>query len=364
MRIGIDARFAGPQGTGLGKYTEKLIENLQRIDKNNHYILFLRKSNWNYIKLTEKNFDKSLADVKWYSLEEQYRLPKIFSEKNLDLLHIPHFNVPIFYKGKFVVTIHDLIHHHFNETSATTKSILAFRLKRFGYHLIINNAIKKSSRILVPSNFVKGEIIKYFHIDSKKIVVTYEAAEEEYFKHQIPTTSNQNPILLYVGNVYPHKNIEKLLDALNLIKSNVKLMIVCPRNVFEQRIQEAIKKRSLEKRVELVGYLPTSKLKTIFQKARAYIFPSLSEGFGIPGLNAMAASLPVIAANIPTLREIYGNAALYFDPHDPKDIATKINKIILDSQTRSLLVRNGKTQVKKYSWQKMATETLNVYESF
>lgn len=364
MKIGIDARFAGPQGTGLGKYTEKLIENLQKIDKKNRFILFLRKSNWDYLKLTEKNFEKSLADVKWYSLEEQYKLPKIFSEKNLDLLHIPHFNAPIFYKGKFIVTIHDLIHHHFNESSSTTKNMLAFRLKRFGYHLIINNAIKKCSRILVPSKFVKDEIIKYFHVDSEKIAVTYEAAEEEYFDvNRFSAPRTQKPYLLYVGNVYPHKNIEKLLDALKLIKSELKLSIVCPRNVFEKRIQETITTRSLEKRVEFMGYLPTSKLKTIFQKASAYVFPSLSEGFGIPGLNAMAASLPVIAANIPTLKEIYGDAALYFDPRDPKDIAEKIHKILSDPQTRSFLIQKGNEQVKKYSWQKMATETLNVYES-
>ena len=129
LRIGIDARFVGPEGTGLGKYTEQLIENLSQIDHRNHYFIFLKKSNWDYLKLG-KNFKKTLADVPWYSIEEQFKMPKIFASQKLDLLHVPHFNVPILYRGRFVATIHDLIHHHFSEYAATTQNPIVFKIKR------------------------------------------------------------------------------------------------------------------------------------------------------------------------------------------------------------------------------------------
>lgn len=365
MRIGIDARFVGPQGTGLGKYTEKLILNLVKIDQVNNYSIFLNKSNWDLPKLP-KNFTKIIANVPWYSLVEQMKMPKIFRSENLDLLHIPHFNVPIFYKGKFIVTIHDLIHHKFSEFAATTKNPLVFKLKRFAYKKVINHAIAGSIKILTPSNFVKEEIIKNFKIDQDKIVVIYEAAEEEYFTKTNYQLSSTNYQLIYVGNAYPHKNLERLLDAVKILTTHyalptTHLIIVCPRSVFSQRLRNEIKNRGLEEKVDLKGYLKPQELVKLFQKATAYVFPSLSEGFGIPGTNAMAAGLPVVASNIQSLKEVYGGAALYFDPKDPKDIAEKIRQVLTDTKLRSDLIKKGKAQVKKYSWQKMAKYTLGVY---
>ncbi len=358
MKIGIDARFVGPQGTGLGKYTEKLILNLAKIDSLNQYVIFLKKDNWDYLILP-KNFKKALADVPWYSLAEQLKMPGIFRSQNLDLLHVPHFNVPIFYRGKFVVTIHDLIHHQFSETSATTKNSTTFTLKRIAYKKVINHAIYKSQKIITPSVFVKGEILKNFNINPSKIVVTYEAAEEEYFKSQSPKKEN---FILYVGNAYPHKNLNKLLDAMQNVK-DAKLILVCPRDVFSSRLNSEITKRNLQKSVELKGYLQPKELSNLFQKAQAYVFPSLSEGFGIPGLNAMASGIPLIASDIPVLREVYGDGAIYFDPKDPKDIAEKISHVLSDDKIKPELIKKGKTQAQKYSWQKMAKETLAIYEN-
>lgn len=376
MKIGIDARFVGPQGTGLGKYSEKLIENLAKIDSANNYVIFLRSNNWDFLTLP-KNFTKVLADVLWYGVEEQIKLPKIFQSQKLDLLHVPHFNVPIFYRGKFIVTIHDLIHHQFKETSATTKNRLVFSLKRLSYKLIINSAVKRSQKIITPSNFVKTQMVKSFRVDPQKIIVTYEAPEEEYQKNiQHSTINNQRllkkfsikiPFLIYVGNAYPHKNLDSLLQALKILIFNsqfstLNLVIACSRDVFYQRLKVKIEKLNLEKNVILSGYIPSKDLAKIFTQAEAYVFPTLSEGFGIPALNAMSAGLAVAAADIPTLREIYGDAALYFDPQNPQDIAEKLNLILSDPKTRSDLVKRGLGQAKKYSWQKMAEETLEVYK--
>lgn len=377
MKIGIDARFVGPQGTGLGKYSEKLILNLAKIDKKNQYVIFLQKNNWNFLKVPE-NFTKTLANISWYSLEEQLKMPRIFEKENLDILHVPHFNVPILYNRKFIITIHDLIHHEFKKDAATTRNPIIFKLKRFAYQKVIEKAIKKSQKIIVPSNFVKGQIIKKFNVVPIKLVVTYEAAEEEYSQQSTvnikPSTllekfSIRKPFIIYVGNAYPHKNLENLLEAMKLLTDNhppvnTHLMIVCARDVFAHRLDEKIKKLNLSNHVTLTGYIEATNLSQIFKSAQAYVFPSLSEGFGIPGLNAMAANLPLIASNIPTLKEIYGEAALYFDPKDPKDIAEKISKVLMDSKIKSDLIKKGSEQVKKYSWLQMAQETLKIYETF
>ena len=395
MKIGIDARFVGPWGTGIGKYTEKLILNLARIDTKNKYCIFLRRENWDYLALTRhRNFIKVSADIPWYSLKEQFQLPKIFQSQNLDLLHVSHFNVPIFYKGKFVVTIHDLIHHKFSESTATTKNPIVFSFKRFAYQKVIENAVKKSQKIITPSNFVKEDIVRAFSVNHGKIVVTYEAAEEEYSQSQNKNKPGLEKLqtgfegkwnqqfLIYVGNAYPHKNLTRLLDAMKILvhssqltvdsrknpvnreptTDNLKLIIVCPRDIFSARLQSDVKEHGLEERVEIKGYLKPAQLAKLFHQAAAYVFPSLSEGFGIPGLNAMASGLPVVCSNIQTLKEIYSDAALYFDPNDPKNIADKIHQVLQDEKTRFDLAKKGSLQVKKYSWLKMAEETLKIYE--
>jgi glycosyltransferase involved in cell wall biosynthesis len=378
MRVGIDARFIGPQGTGLGKYTEKLIQNLAAIDKDNQYVIFLKKDNWDYLELP-KNFKKILADVGWYTIKEQIKLPAIYKKQNLDLLHVPHFNVPLFYRGKFVVTIHDLIHHQFSETSATTRNPFIFKGKRLAYRQVINHAILKSKKIITPSKFVKSQIIQQYKVPEDKVTVTYEAAEEEYarisnYEFQISNLLKKyqikQPFLIYVGNAYPHKNLDNLLEGFKLLLSHhptippsLRLVIVCSRDVFAKRLEEKIKSLGLSEKVILTGYISSSELPAIFKSAEAYVFPTLSEGFGIPGLNAMASGLPVICSQIPVLEEIYGSSALYFDPRDPADIAKKINKYLSTKNHHAKLVQTGLKKSGEYSWKNMAKQTLNIYEA-
>lgn len=370
MKVGIDARFVGPQGTGLGKYTEKLIQNLAVIDKENQYVIFLKKDNWDYLALP-KNFKKAIADVPWYSLAEQLKMPSIFNKEKLDVLHVPHFNVPVFYKGRFVVTIHDLIHHQFSETSATTRNPLIFKGKRFAYRQVINHAISKSAGIITPSKFVKSQVQEQYKVPGSKIDVTYEAAEEEYSTPRHSERSEESilkkykikkPFLIYVGNAYPHKNLDNLLEAVKSIDEKLNLIIVCSRDVFAKRLQSKIDELNLSNRVVLTGYIGSEELHVIFKNAEAYVFPTFSEGFGIPGLNAMASGLTVVCSDIPVLKEIYKDAALYFDPKKPKDIAEKIKQAI-DKKSSTKLVKAGDALVKKYSWLEMAKQTLGVYES-
>lgn len=244
---------------------------------------------------------------------------------------------------------------------SATRNPVVFKLKRAAYKFTINRAVNKSQKIIVPSNYVKEEITKTFKTSKDKIIVTNEAAEEEYFSHEL-ATAKRKPFILYVGNTYPHKNILRLIDSLTYLK-HLNLVLVCPRDVFWLRLEKHIKQKGLEARVSINGFLETSKLKHLFAQAEVYAFPSLSEGFGIPGLNAMAAGLPLAVSNIPVFREIYADAALYFNPRSTKDIATKINSIVMDKNVQKKLLEKEKTQVAKYSWQKMAKQTLSIYEA-
>jgi hypothetical protein len=173
LKILIDARLFGPSHTGNGRYTKELIKNLARIDSSNNYILLLRKEIINKINLP-CNFTKVLADFRHYSFEEQFKLPFLISKYKPDVVHFPHFNVPLFYFGKFVVTIHDLIMHKSTGGEATTRPFPIYQIWRLGYYLSFIKAVFGSIKIIVPSCTVKDEIVDYYHIDPKKIEVTYE----------------------------------------------------------------------------------------------------------------------------------------------------------------------------------------------
>ena len=175
MRIGIDARFYGASGgKGIGRYTEQLITNLEKIDLENEYFIFLRQENFDLYQPRNKRFHKVLADYKWYSFKEQIYFPFKLYKYHLDLVHFLHFNTPLLYFRRFVVTIHDLIHQKSSRESSTL-SWLSFYFKKLAYSVVIKSAIKKSKRIITVSNFSKQEIIKYYRINPDKIFVTYES---------------------------------------------------------------------------------------------------------------------------------------------------------------------------------------------
>ncbi len=179
MRIGVDARFYGAIGKGLGRYTQKLIENLEKISAKggNEYFIFLRKENFEDYQPKNENFQKVLADYRWYTLSEQINMPRILNKYNLDLVHFPHFNVPLFYRRKFVITIHDLILIHFPTIRGTTLNPLFYFLKFLAYKIVIRSAIKRAEKIIAVSNFTKNDILKNYGVPAEKIAVTHEACD-------------------------------------------------------------------------------------------------------------------------------------------------------------------------------------------
>lgn len=163
----------------------------------------------------------------------------------------------------------------------------------------------------------------------------------------------KKPFLVYTGNLYPHKNVGVLVQAAEKLKINV--AIVCARSVFEKRLP-------VSPYAHYLGRLSDKELIELYREASAFVFPSLIEGFGLPGLEAMSVGLPVIAARASCLPEIYGDAALYFDPHSVDDLVEKIKSLLTDEKLRATLIAKGKSQAKKYSWRKMASQTWEIYQ--
>lgn len=173
MKIVIDARLYGIENAGLGRYIINLVNELANIDNSNEYVILLRKKYFNSLKLPN-NWMKVLADYRHYSFLEQIKLPKIISEAKPDIVHFPHFNIPVFYSGKFIVTIHDMLMHNQKGLEATTLNPINYFIKRLGYKFIFGQAVKKSYKVVVPSVSVKKDILKYYKINEEKVEVIYE----------------------------------------------------------------------------------------------------------------------------------------------------------------------------------------------
>ena len=385
MRIAIDARFFGPKQKGLGRYLQKMVEHLQKVDLSNQYVIFLRRVNWDEYQPSNPNFKKVLADYRWYTFKEQLMMPIKIWRAEVDLVHFPHFNVPLFCSRPFVVTIHDLVLKKFPTRRASTLGPACYWLKNLAYRLVIWLAIKRTKKIIAVSNYTKKEILRYFGVRPDKIEVIYEGAPEvskNNFINWTPkelflrTSSRQEwgenwqgqlfkrPYLLYVGNAYPHKNLERLISAFQRLtreeKIDLELVLVGQLDYFYQRLQ---KRFNHLPGLVFTDFVSDGELALLYQRASLYVFPSLGEGFGLPPLEAMAYGLPVISSRAACLPEILGQAAVYFDPVDVKDITEKIKQVFKNKALRDELVRRGLARIKGYNWSEMARQISNVYQA-
>lgn len=358
----IDARLYGSKHTGIGRYTKNLLEFLSKLKSFSSYrfTLLVYPELLTEIKSDLGNkFTYYPTNIRHYSLSEQIKLPSLLSSLKPDLVHFTHLDKPIFYSGPSVVTVHDLIRHFSKGKDTTTKSPFLYWPKYFGY-LLMTQHIFKSSYLIVPSNYWRDYIIEKYRFDSNRIVTTYEAVDPNFYTVDQKTTIPQSYIL-YTGNLYPHKNIDIILQTLPQLPG-IKLKIICARSVFTGRIEKLIRKYHLINQVQFLGYVPDRQFKKLYSHALALIHPALIEGFSLTGLEAMSLNCPVIAANSSCLPEIYQNAVLYFNPHDSNDLFKQIKKLIGNQPLRQLLVKSGHQLIKKYSWTSTAKTTLHFYQ--
>ena len=354
MRIGIDARN---DHAGIGRYTFSLIRELARIDHDNEYVLLLSRERLASYAPPGPNFRAVEADIPWFTVREQLALPRLVARERLDLVHYPHLTVPLAARTPFVVTVHDL---NYLDAAADSGS----RLRRAGYRLELAKA-RRARRLIAVSEHTRDTVVRELRVDPERIAVTYEAADPpgavEPDASILDRFGLDSPFFLYVGAAYPYKNLGRLIDAFAGLSGDYKLVLAGDQEDFGPALRSYAADAGLAGRVVFPGRVSDAELAALYGRALAYVFVSLSEGFGLPGLEAMSAGLPVVAASAGSLPEIYGDAAHYCDPHDVGSIADALAEVATDEQLQSRLVSLGRERAAEFSWRRTAEQTLAVY---
>lgn len=348
-------------GASTGRYIEKLLENLQQIDQHNNYIVILGPHNFDGWTPSSANFSKKLVKYGHYRLSEQTRLCWALYRIKPDLVHFTMPNHPLLYVGKKVITVHDLTLIDYKNPRGS-KVLYAFRQWLFG--VVLRHGLHTSEAIITNTEYVRQQIINRWHIAQSRIVAIPEATGSLSLKPKAYSALKDTQFLLAVGNAYPYKNLQLLIAAFAKLYSNhpsLQLVLVGKTDYWYEQLHKYVQTHSI-KNVVFTGYVDDKELSWLYAHAKAYVFPSLSEGFGLPGLEAMQFDLPVVSADASCLPEVYGDAALYFDPNSVEDLEIKLEKVLTDSVLRKELITAGRERLKRYSWEKTAAQTLAVYE--
>lgn len=369
MKIGIDARMYGSGFTGIGRYTYELIRNLAEMDKENEYVVFLRKEAFDTFEPPNERFTKVLADFPHYSFAEQTGFLKLLNQTELDLMHFCHFNAPVRYNKPYIVTIHDLTLSFF-----PGKKMNSF-WRRFAYRMVLKSVTGKAQKIIAVSEHTKKDLMEVMNIPSERIEVIYNGVNPEFAEPSKTSRPDlmkklglQKPYFLYTGVWRDHKNIVGMIKAFSEINEELghqyNLVITGRHNPSYHEIPDTVKEMKLEEDVHLVGLVDEDDLSALYQSALAYVFPSYYEGFGLPPLEAMQCGTPVAASDKSAIPEVCGEGnALFFDPYDIADMKEKMRIIATDASVRQRLVDRGFERVKDFNWGKMAEAVLHVYQS-
>ncbi len=356
-RIGFDARMINY--SGIGRYISCLVPELIKQAPDDSFVLFGDPE-----RLKGFSREKNVRVMKWtmpvYSAWEQ--LFAFYSPLNIDLLHVPHFDIPLFFRKKMVVTIHDLIYLLFPES---VPSPAARHYARF----MINSALKKASRIITVSNHTKKDLSRIFGEQySGKIDVIHEAADKAFQrvedKARIADVRCRyrlsKDMILYVGSVKPHKNIAALIRMFGLLKGwgVPHQLVICGRwDKKEDRLRDEMSDRD----IRYLGEIPTKDLAVLYSMADVLVHLSLYEGFGLTVLEAMQCGTPVVVSDSSSLPEVVGGSAFVVSPDNIEEVADIVYNILINKQLRNGMTETGMEHVKRFSWDEAARRTLEVY---
>lgn len=374
MRIGIDTRFYSSTFTGIGRYVYELVHRILELDTKNEYVLFFNDPYFESFEMPQNSagrVKKVRVNALHYSLAEQWKFWRMLDAENLDLMHFTHFNAPILYRRPSIVTIHDLT------LSFYPGKKMASPIFRAGYNLTLSSIVHRSRHIIAASKNTKKDLMDLLHTPGEKISVVYEGASDIFrqISDQSATVdflkrySLVQPYLLYTGVWRDHKNLPGLIRAFKILKDKYMfpgdLVITGKEDPLYPEVRDTVAELQLKDDVQFLGFVPEDDLVLAYNASTAYVLPSFYEGFGLPILEAFKCGTPVCASNSSCIPEICGEGnAVLFDPKNPEDMAAKISTLVKNPQELAKLKERGLARVKEFSWDKMAQETLSIYNRF
>jgi len=364
MRIAIDARKL--HDYGIGTYVRNVLRYLGRIDRENEYVLLCRPADCETVRALGENFRAVPEPSGNYSLKEQIRLPMTLRRIGADVFHAPHYVLPPLLPCPAVVTIHDCIHLMFPEYLPNRAAYLYART-------FMTLAAKRSARVLTVSEASKRDILHFFHVPAAKVEVIYNAIDDRFDREPDAVDVERvrqryqlnDPFLLYAGNIKPHKNVDRVIEAFARLKKRgheaLKLLIIGDEISKSPQLRRAVHRLQLHQQVRFLGFVPDATLAVLYRLADVFVFPSLYEGFGLPPLEAMASGTPVVTSNVSSLPEVVGDAALLVDPRDAEAIAAAIERILTDEPLRRALIQKGLGRSHEFSWERSVRRIRDVY---
>ena len=364
VRIGIDARKL--HDFGIGTYIRNLLRELARLDQSTEFVLLCRPDDVGVITALGPNFRPVIETAGNYSIAEQVKVPLALRREGVTLFHAPHYVLPPLVHCRSVVTIHDCIHQMFPQYLPNRVALTYARAS-------MAMASKRATRVLTVSETSKNDIIRFFGTDPAKIDVIYNAFDERFGiepnEEDVVRVRERyqlhDEFVLYAGNVKPHKNLDRLIDAFHLVRQrgldHLKLVMIGDDISKYASLRRAVHKYQLHNYVRFLGYLPEETLAVMYRLAGVFVFPSLYEGFGLPPLEAMASGTPVVTSNVSSLPEVAGDAAQLVDPYDPDSIADGIYRVLTDVDLRRSLRQKGLIRARQFSWDASVRRVREIY---
>lgn len=326
-RIGIDARLYFQ--TGVGTYLQNLIRYLAtRTGNELIFVFFVLQKDYDHLRQLHPNLEFVPVQSRWHSFGEQIELMSVLQKAKLDLMHFTYFSFPVLYTRPFIATVHDLTPLKFKTGKASTKSPFLYELKHQVFRFVLWRQITGAKAIITPTQTVAEDIKSTYAIPTTRITTTYEGVDKGLL--EVPEESIELPRLyvVYIGNFYPHKNIRNLIEAFQAVNPDYSLLLVGPNDHFAQGANDFAQQCNIGERVRFMYGVSKGQLKYIYRNASAFVHPSLSEGFGLPVVEAMQFGLPIAASNIPVFDELLGRNRQAFEPTQASDIARVLNKVL------------------------------------
>ncbi|MBV8731733.1 MAG: glycosyltransferase family 4 protein [Acidobacteriia bacterium] len=369
--IVIDARRV--RDFGIGTYIRSLVHALSAIDRVNRYTLVSSPAEARTLIGLPENFRTAHYTTPDRRLLNHIAFPAFLQSLAPDLVHIPLNRVPLLMIRPYVVTVHDLSSLLFEFRGSDTKR----KLRRYVYR----RGLLRASRVIAVSEATLREVHNVLGIPTAHIRRVYEAPDPDFIsagavyddeakQRILERYQIHYPFLLYAGNIRPHKNVPRLVEAFAVVRDqlsthpvykDLRLIIIGDTISQYPSVRQAVIKSRAESVVRFLGFVPFDTLRCFYESAAAFVFVSRYEGFGLPPLEAMACGTPVVTSNVGSLPEVVGDSAVQVNPENVFEIARGIKEVLLDEQLRATLIRCGREQVRRFSWERTAREVLEIY---